>query len=78
MRKEVVPIKVSELKIHPLVAEVRSEKKIEMFAFTLQQGQENPIHVVERNGQHFVIDGIAKTDAAPAAGLDTLDCVIHL
>ena len=41
MRKEVVPIKVSELKIHPLVAEVRSEKKIEMFAFTLQQGQEN-------------------------------------
>ena len=77
MRKEVVPIKVSELKIHPLVAEVRSEKKIEMFAFTLQQGQENPIHVVERNGQHFVIDGIAKTDAAPAAGLDTLDCVIH-
>ena len=33
MRKEVVPIKVSELKIHPLVAEVRSEKKIEMFLF---------------------------------------------
>ena len=77
MSKEVVQIKVSELKIHPLVAEVRSEKKIEMFAYTLQQGQENPVHVVERNSQYYVIDGIARKDAAPAAGRDTLECVVH-
>jgi DNA modification methylase/uncharacterized ParB-like nuclease family protein len=77
MSKEIKNIKVSELKIHPLVAEVRSEKKIEMFAYTLQQGQENPIHVVERNGQYYAIDGIARTDAAPAAGRDTLECVVH-
>jgi DNA modification methylase len=77
MSKEVVQIKVSELKIHPLVAEVRSEKKIEMFAYTLKQGQENPVHVVERNSQYYVIDGIARKDAAPAAGRDTLECVVH-
>ncbi|NQW78911.1 MAG: ParB N-terminal domain-containing protein [Chitinophagaceae bacterium] len=77
MSKVVVQIKVSELKIHPLVAEIRSEKKIEMFAYTLKQGQENPVHVVERNSQYYVIDGIARTDAAPAAGRDTLECVVH-
>ena len=77
MSKVVDQIKVSELKIHPLVAEIRSEKKIEMFAYTLKQGQENPVHVVERNSQYYVIDGIARTDAAPAAGRDTLECVVH-
>ena len=77
MSKKVEQIKVSELEIHPLVAEVRSEKKIEMFAYTLQQGQENPIHVVVRNSQYYVIDGIARIDAAPAAGRETLECIVH-
>lgn len=78
-QKEVELVKVENIKIHPLVSEIRSQRKTDMFKYTLDvNGQENPIHCVIRNGEVYVFDGCTRVAAGMEVDhLDELECIIH-
>lgn len=76
--KENVSVKVSELQIHPLVQNVRHYQPNTFIKFSLQQfGQQNPIAVVRRNQEYFIIDGCIRHGIATELGIEYLNCVIH-
>jgi hypothetical protein len=71
-------LKVSELQIHPLVKNVRHYQPNTFIKFSLQQfGQQNPIAVVKRNDEYFIIDGCIRHDIATEVGIEYIKCVIH-
>jgi DNA modification methylase len=77
MRKEVVPIKVSELEIHPLVKEIWQKKKVEFIKYTMKlTGQENPIYVVKRKDKFYVVEGVVRLVAAQEIPMEYLDCIV--
>ena len=73
-----VSVKASELQTHPLVQNVRHYQPNTFIKFSLQQfGQQNPIAVVQRKEEYFIIDGAVRHDSALELGIECLNCVIY-
>ena len=73
--KNLQSIRLSELKIHPLVLELTIQTENPSFVFSLKHdGQKTPIVVVKRDNVYFIIDGVHRYKAAVELGnITTLD-----
>jgi DNA modification methylase len=64
---------ISNLQIHPEVLKSYTETDLDKLVFTLAKyGQQNPVLVVERKGQLFIIDGVGRFTAAKQLNIPSL------
>lgn len=64
---------VSVFKVHPLVANTYREKDLTTLSFSLNKvGQQNPISVVEKNGELLIVDGISRFNALKHIAIESL------
>ncbi len=73
--KNLQSIRLSELKIHPLVLGLTNQPKNPSIEFSIKHdGQKTPIVVVKRDDIFFIIDGVHRYKAAvELANIETLD-----
>lgn len=71
-------IKVSELRIHPIVSSIMKDKRIDFIKLMMHlHGQETPISVIQgEDGLFYVIDGVVRTKAAVELKMEELDCFV--
>jgi DNA modification methylase len=77
--KKTVRLNLSELKIHPLVLQMKQYTQNNFMTFSMKNfGQKTAVAVVKRKDQYFIFDGGHRLHSALAAGnVETLECVVY-
>jgi len=73
MKKELNKATLINFQVHPEIKKICRERELESFEFTLSKfGQQNPVSVVEKDGQFLIIDGVSRFKAATQINLPSL------
>ncbi len=73
MKKQILSSPIENFQVHPEIEKIYRDRELDSLMFTLKKfGQQNPVMVVERNGQMCIIDGVSRLKAARQIDLPSL------